>query len=213
MTLTIFGATTSVGKIITNMALAKNYTVKAFGRDVVQLIDKDLHDKNFVAIKGYVFDEADVLKAVKNSDVVVSCIEGATNGTDKTRSLGIKNIIAQMKKAGVKKLIALGGVGVLQKDEEQMLLDSEDFDVNELPVSIEHLTAYNFLQQSNLNSVFVCPSKIIDQPFDGHYKIATTYATLANSLQPVSAGNIADFMIQCAESNQHNGCRVGIWNL
>ncbi len=65
MIITIFGATGQVGKRTVQQALAKGFTVKAFGRNVENWIDKDLHTDNFQAIKGHVFDEDDVLNAIK----------------------------------------------------------------------------------------------------------------------------------------------------
>ncbi|MBC7589073.1 MAG: NAD(P)H-binding protein, partial [Chitinophagaceae bacterium] len=113
MVITIFGATGQVGKRAVYQALAEGHTVKAFGRNVDNLIDEDLRNQNFEAIKGHVFDEADVLHAVTGSHAVLSTLGGSIDGIDKTRSLGMKNIIFQMQRAGVKRIVALGGSGVL----------------------------------------------------------------------------------------------------
>src|SRR5215467_1240825 len=114
MILTLFGATGKVGKRVVQMALASGNKVRAFGRNVEGFIDEDLRNQNFAAIKGYVFSSGDVFDAIKGCDAVLSALGGATDGTDKTRSLGMKNIIAQMEKTGVKRIIAVGGSGVLE---------------------------------------------------------------------------------------------------
>ena len=48
---------------------------------------------------------------IKESDAVLEGAIGGADGADKARSLGIKNIIAQMEKTGLKRIIALGGFG------------------------------------------------------------------------------------------------------
>lgn len=118
MTITVFGATGQVGKQVVNQALALDFTVKAFGRNVEHLIDADNRNKKFEAIKGYVFDANEVLEAIKHSDAVISALGGNFDGTDRTRSLGMKNIVSQMQIAGVNRIIALGGLGVLNADEK-----------------------------------------------------------------------------------------------
>ncbi len=64
MILTIFGATGMVGKKLVRYALANGYDVRAFGRNVQNLIDADLRNEHLEAIHGYVFNETDVYNAV-----------------------------------------------------------------------------------------------------------------------------------------------------
>jgi len=98
MILTVFGATGMVGKHVVQQALAKGYTVKAFGRNIAGFLDEETRNTNLHAVKGYVFDEKEVYEAIKGSDAVISVLGGSFDGKDKTRSLGIKNIITQMEK-------------------------------------------------------------------------------------------------------------------
>src|SRR6187431_1007430 len=108
MEIVIFGATGHVGKFLVSQALLKDYKVRAFGRNVFELPDTN---KNLQHIKAGVFDDADVYKAIKGVDGVFSVLGGSFDGTDKTRSLGMKTIVAQMKRAGVNRILALGGRG------------------------------------------------------------------------------------------------------
>jgi hypothetical protein len=209
MTITIFGVTGMVGKYIVKQALANGIKVNVFGRNIEKLIDADLSDENFVAIKGYVFDEDEVLNAIKNADAVISVLGGAFDGTDKTRSLGIKNIVKQMQKTNVKRILALGGLGVLQADENSLLLDSPEYPRQYLAVGHEHLAAYKLLEASPLDWTFVCPPNIIDIDADGKYLTSKNYPPTGGK-QEVAAGNIADFMLRDLSSNQYIKSRVGI---
>nr|MCU0322704.1 NAD(P)H-binding protein [Chitinophagaceae bacterium] len=137
MTITVFGATGQVGKQVVNQALALDFTVKAFGRNVEYLIDADNRNKKFEAIKGYVFDANEVLEAIQHTDAVISTLGGSFDGTDRTRSLGMKNIISQMQIAGVNRIIALGGLGVLNANEKTFIIDSPNYPEEYKAVGLE----------------------------------------------------------------------------
>ena len=209
MVITVFGATGQAGKRIVSMALAKGYTVRAFGRNVEGLIDKDLADENFEAIKGYVFDEAEVFEAVKGADAVLSALGGGRGGNDKTRSLGIKNIIAQMQKVAVKRIINIGGMGILKSDAHEYIMSRPGYPPVFLPVTKEHLQAYLYLKDSELDWTIVCPPDILDKDADGRYITNADYPP-STGINKVAAGNIADFMLKELTERRYLQKRVGI---
>jgi len=209
MTITIFGATGMVGKELIRHCQAKGYSIKAFGRNVEGMIDKDIRDDNFKAVKGSVFDEHEVLKAVTGADAVLTALGGAYDGTDVTRSLGMKNIVAQMAKAGVKRLIGVGGMGVLNADAETLIMDTPDYPQQYLPVGQEHLKAYEYLEASDLDWTFVCPPNILPKPADGIFITEANYATKGYE---INAGNLAAFMVMEISANNFVHQRVGISN-
>ncbi len=212
MIITVFGATGQVGKRVVSQALAKGYAVKAFGRNIETLIDKDLHDENFTAIKGYVFDSEEVFDAVKGSDAVISTLGGSFDGSDKTRSLGIKNITHAMKVTGVERIVALGGMGVLNATETTQIIDTPDYPQMFYPVGKEHQQAFRFLQASNLDWTFICPPDILDQDETGKYITNADYPPTPNYYK-IAAGDIADFMVNEITANQFIHHRVGISKL
>jgi putative NADH-flavin reductase len=214
MTITVFGATGQVGKYVVTQALALGYTVKAFGRSIASLIDKDAANENLIAVKGYVFEEADVLAAVTGVDAVVSVLGGAFDGQDRTRSLGMKNIIAQMKKTGVKRIVALGGMGVLNADEHEneLLIEQPDYPEQYKPVGLEHVAAFRSLEASGLDWSFVCSPDILDQPGNRQYITSANYPPKPNQYQ-IAAGDLADCMLQCIHKKQYLFQRVGISRL
>lgn len=214
MTITVFGATGQVGKYVVRQALAMGYTVRAFGRSIESLIDKDMADEKLVAMKGYVFDETDVLSAVTNTDAVISVLGGAFDGSDHTRSLGMKNIITQMKKAGVQRIVALGGMGILNSDDQDggLLIDQPDYPEAYRPVGLEHLSAFRSLEASDAAWTFICSPDIIDQPGNRQYLTAANYPPTPNHYQ-IAAGDLADCMLQCVVHSQYVQQRVGISRL
>ncbi len=209
MKIAVFGATGQVGRRVVSYALVKGHTVRAFGRNVDVLIDEDLRSDDLEAIRGSVFDAEDVWNAVEGVDAVISVLGGAFDGEDKTRSLGMKTIVQQMHKAGVKRIVALGGSGVLSTPDGTFILDQPDYPPEYLPVGREHLLAYQQLEKSDLIYTFVCSPDIRDGEATGDIVTSDTYPPLPNK-GFVTAGDLAHFMVNELTANEHTRQRVGI---
>ena len=209
MTITIFGATGIVGKQLVREALYMGHNVKAFGRNV--FTSNFPENKNLDLIQGALFDEREVLNAIKKSDAVISVLGGKFDGQDNTRSLGIKNIIKQMDKANVKRIIALGGMGILNAADNTMLIDADDYPVQFLPVGMEHLKAYQYLEASDLDWTFVCSPDIINADVTGLYHTAANYLPVPNRFK-INTGDLAMFMLNELKKNEYIKKRVGISN-
>lgn len=206
MNITVFGATGQVGIETIKQALWRKHHVTAFGRNVYDLKIEDEHLKLF---KGALFDEAEVLQAVTGADAVLSSIGGAFDGSDKARSLGIKNIIAQMKKAGVKRIIAVGGMGILNAAEDTLIIDTPSYPAEFIPVGNEHRKAYEYLRDSGLDWTFVCSPNIMNAGPTGNYITSRDYPPQPNKFQ-INAGDLAQFMLNELEKNEYVKARVGI---
>ncbi len=210
MIVTIFGATGLVGKQLIIHALAKGWEVRAFGRHIEEWIDAEKYRDHFKAIKGYVFDAGDVKKALNGADAVLSSLGGAFDGSDKSRSLGMKNIVAQMEKFGPKRIVALGGRGVLDSPGGSgPIFMQDDYPPEYVPVGKEHYEAYTYLKNSTLNWTFVCSPDILDAEADGRFDI--TIETPAPNGQ-INAGNLALAMVQAVETGAYPHQRIGISN-
>lgn len=207
MNLVVFGATGQVGKQLVKQALFNGHHVKAFGRNVFTEFETD--EENLDLIKGGVFDEKEVLHAVKGCDAVLSALGGSFDGTDKSRSLGIKNIVAQMQKAGVQRIVALGGMGILNFDDTTLLMDTEDYPKQYIPVGNEHRKAYEYLKDSGLAWTFVCSPDIINAEATGEFITNANYPPDPNKYK-INAGDLALFMLDELNKNNYVRERVGI---
>lgn len=214
MIITVFGATGQVGRFIVSQALAKGHMVRAFGRNIEGLIDSDLDNDDLIAIKGYVFEGNDVRNAIEGSDAVLSALGGSFDGSDRTRSLGMKNIIEQMQQSGVQRIVALGGMGILNADEpdEGLLIEQAGYPKEYLPVGNEHLLAYRALEHSSLDWTFIGSPDILNKTGTGQYITAANYAPKPNHYQ-ITAGDLAHCMLMCIEKQQYLKQRVGISRL
>ena len=209
MNISIFGATGMVGRQLVQQALFKGHTVKAFGRNVFTAFEKDT--RHLELIKGALFDEGEVLRAIKGSDAVLSVLGGSFDGNDKTRTLGIKNIITQMKKSGVKRIIAVGGAGVLNADETTLIVDTENYPKEYIPVAKEHEQVYHDLNASGLNWTLVCPPNIIDHEATGSFITNANYLPQPDN-NSINSGDLALFMLNEIEKDEYVKQRVGISN-
>ena len=160
-------------------------------------------------VQGALFDEGEVLHAIKNCDAVLSALGGSITDTNITRSLGIKNIVAQMKKAKVKRIVAVGGMGILNADENTLLMEAEDFPKEYEAVTKEHYKAFEFLKASALDWTFVCPPDIVDAGPTGLF-ITSANFTPSPNVYKINAGDLALFMVNELEKNEYIHQRVGI---
>lgn len=209
MKLVIFGATGMVGKQLVQQALFNGDHVRAFGRNVYTT--DYLQTENLQLVQGALFDEAEVFNAIKGCDAVLSAIGGASDGTDKARTLGMKNIIKQMQKAGVKRIVGVGGLGVLNASENSLLVDQEDYPAEYKAVGLEHKKAFELLSESDLNWTFVCPPNIINEGPTGHFVTNADYPPVQNKYK-INAGDLALFMLNELVKNEFVKKRVGISN-
>ena len=209
MNLIIFGATGMVGKQLVRQALFTGHHVKAFGRNV--FTTDFLENKELELVQGALFDAGEVYNAITGCDAVLSAIGGGFDGTDKTRTLGMKNIIAQMKKAAVKRIVAIGGMGVLNAPDDTLLIDGEEYPPEYVAVGKEHQQAWEYLKESGLDWTFVCPPNIIDAGPTGSYATAANYPPTPNNFN-INAGDLAMFMLNELKKNEYLKQRVGISN-
>jgi putative NADH-flavin reductase len=209
MLVTVFGAAGKVGSRIVRAALSLGHEVRAFGRSIDGMIDEDIRNERLTAIKGYVFEQAEVYDAVKGANAVLAALTGGPDDTDKTISLGIKNIISQMRKAGVERIIAVGDAAILKDDEYGYSLNEPDYPADLKPIAFEYLKAYEHLDKSTLEWTFICCPDVIDLEANGEFVTNEDYAPNPN-LFHISAGNLALFMIEEMKENRYSKKRVGI---
>lgn len=212
MIITVFGASGQVGKQVVAQALAVGHTVRAFGRNVTDLIDADLHNEALIAIKGYVLDATDVAHALNGADAVISVLGGSFDGLDQTRSKGMQMIVQQMKQVGIKRIAALGGLGILPDESGHYLLDGADYPQEYLPVGREHQAAYEILKASTLSWTFICSPNILDRPFSGQYITKAEAAPIPNHYE-INAGDLANCLLTSIVANTYTCQRVGISRL
>lgn len=209
MHITIFGATGQVGKRLVQQGLLRGYTITAFGRNVESLLDEDNRNENLIAMKGYIFDHKDIAKALEHANAVISVLGGSIDGSDKSRSLGIKNIITEMQHKGIHRIVALGGMGILNAEDDTYLLNAPDYPEEYKLVGMEHLKAYEYLKDTNLDWTFYCAPNIIDADETGYFITSEEYPPIPNEFK-INAGDLAMSMLNAVSKQAFIKKRVGI---
>ncbi|MCB0520770.1 MAG: SDR family oxidoreductase [Lewinellaceae bacterium] len=206
MKVTIFGATGMVGQYLVDETIAQLHTARAFGRNVFEVFSTE---RTYLELsKGYLFSEDDIKKALKGADAVLSAIGGGFDGTDRARSIGMKKIVEAMEKKGPKRIVAIGGAGLLNADEGTFIYEMPGFPEKYKAVTLEHRQAYDHLSSSSLDWTFVCPPIILDAKATESYNTNRNYPAEGN--QQITAGDLAHFMVKELIANEYLKCRVGI---
>jgi nucleoside-diphosphate-sugar epimerase len=103
MKVTIFGGTGATGQLVIQKALSAGHSVTAFARTPSKI---SIHHGDLIIIDGGLTDIDKIETAVKGADAVISVLGPTGKSKGLVISNGLKNIIAAMKKHGVKRLIA-----------------------------------------------------------------------------------------------------------
>jgi len=102
MKLTIFGATGGTGKQLIKQALAAGNQVVAFVRNPSKLNTRHEH---LTIVQGELVDQTMIERAVSGADAVISVLGPRGDLKSKPITRGTQNILAAMKKQGVRRLI------------------------------------------------------------------------------------------------------------
>ena len=110
MRVLIVGPTGRIGSLAVGRALAAGHEVVALVRDIARLQPQE----RLTSVVGDVRDPARVGEAAQGADAVIAAVGTTGNTADQEQALelGMRNIVAAMDAAGVRRLIALSGAGV-----------------------------------------------------------------------------------------------------
>lgn len=120
MKIAVFGGTGRTGIPFIEQALAAGHNVTALVRTPSKM---PIQNERLTLIQGDVKDTAAVDKTVAGADAVVSLL-GPSKGDKDTLATAGRNIVAAMKKHGVKRLVAMTGAGVRAPQDQPKFFDN-----------------------------------------------------------------------------------------
>ena len=115
------------------------------------------------------------------------------------RVTAIENIVAGMQLHGVRRIVAVGGIGCLQLTESTRYQESPTFPRFFLKTSLAHWEVCRRLESSGLDWTFVCPPDIRDGSATGKYATVPTFLPPASS---ISTGDLAHCMMDAVENRR-----------
>lgn len=211
----IIGASGFVGTAITREAAERGYKVTAITRHPENVLE----NRNITTVKTDVMDTEELAKALKGFETVISAYNPGWGNPDiyKLTLKGYKSIISASKKAGVKRLLIVGGAGSLFVDEGTMLMDTDAIPFDILPGVKGLAEVYIKLlpKETKLDWVFFSPAQnLVPGERTGNYRIGHDNLILdVKGESVISVEDYAKEMIDEAEIRRHHRDRftIGYW--
>jgi putative NADH-flavin reductase len=158
MNIALLGATGTIGKRIADEALRRGHEVTAILRD-----PKKLADDRIKAVQGDVTDVASLIKTVAGHDAVISAV-GPSHGAPPTLpAYAARALVQALPKAGVKRLLVVGGAGSLEVKPGLQLVDTPDFPAAWKPIAHSARDALKIFRDSGaaLDWTYFSPAALI----------------------------------------------------
>ena len=126
----------------------------------------------------------------------------------------MRNIIAAMHAQAVRRIVVLGGAGILSLSETMLVRDAPGFPGFLRLLSGAHLEAWQLLEKSGLDWTILCPPATIEPgPRTGDYRVQAD-RIIADPARPrglrISFDDAAEWMVDEVEQGRYLGRRVNI---
>ncbi|MFJ4395863.1 NAD(P)-dependent oxidoreductase [Pseudomonas sp. NPDC089396] len=197
----IIGATGRAGSQLLEEALRRGHSVLAIARDPSRLQGRAGVTVQALDVK----DSAALQKALAGVDAVLSAAHFAT--------IEPHAIIEPVKRAGVKRLLVVGGAGSLMLPSGHRVIDSPDFPE---AYKAEASAGVRFLEQlrqeQNLDWTFLSPSaEFVEGERTGHYTLGKDHLLIgAEGKSWISFADYAIAMIDELEKPAHSRQRFTV---
>jgi uncharacterized protein len=200
----ILGATGRVGYQIVTIALRDRHHVTALVRSPEKI---QINSDNLTILQGNVLNKDDIVRAMREIDVVISALN--TDGTT-TLSDSMPLIIEAMENAGIKRIITIGTAGILQSRTSPNTLryQSSESKRKSVRAAKEHHKVYDILKQSTLEWTIVCPTYLPDGKSVGNYRVERDF--LPEDGLEISVPDTAEFTFRQIKASDYIKSRVGI---
>ncbi|MBA1428775.1 NAD(P)-dependent oxidoreductase [Pseudomonas fluorescens] len=197
----IIGATGRAGSQLLEEALRRGHTVTAIARNTEKLaVRSDVTVKQLDAL-----DAEALQQAISGSDVVISAAHFAT--------LPASAVIGPVKKAGVKRLLVVGGAGSLLLPDGSRVIDSPDFPAEYKTEASAGAAFLDVLrQEQELDWTFLSPSALFDgTERTGQFRLGQDHLLVSNDgNSSISFADFAIAMIDEVETPKHSRQRFTV---
>jgi uncharacterized protein len=201
MNVVLFGASGMIGSRVLQELLGRGHAVTAVVRNPEKIAASGVK-----VVKGDINDEAMVAKAIAGADAVISAYSPPQK-QETTLLSATRSLIAGMGKAGVRRLIVVGGAGSLEAAPGVALVDVPEFPAEWKPIARAHRDLLPILKQSNLEWTYLSPAGLI-QPGErtGTFRLGgTQLLSDANGASRISAEDYAIALVDELEKSEHVG--------
>ena len=162
MKIALIGATGFVGSALLKEALHRGYAVTAIVRHPEKIT---VENPQLTVVKGNVLNEEDVARLVAGHDAVVSAYNAGWQNPNLYNEYlaGSQAIENGTKKAGVKRLLVVGGAGSLEIAPGVQLIDTPQFPAEWKPGALAARDYLNTLKkEEDLDWTFISPAILLE---------------------------------------------------
>lgn len=157
LNIALFGATGMIGSRVAAEAASRGHRVSALVRDPARVAAAP----NLVASKADLLDPAAVAAAVAGHDVVASAYAPPQEQSAQVVQAS-EALVDGVRRAGLKRLVVVGGAGSLEVAPGVQLVDSESFPAAWKGIALAHRDAYEFYRTvSDLDWTVFAPAAMI----------------------------------------------------
>lgn len=209
----LIGASGFIGSQLVKELLSRGHQVTAIVRSADKIKNDD---KNLKVVSADVFDTDKLAEVLKNNDAVISAYNpGWTNPNIYDDTIkGYQSIIEAVKKAGIKRLQAVGGAGSLLVAPGKTVVDSGAIPDEILPgvKALALVLKDQFLPEKELDWVFFSPAGTIEPgERTGKYRLGLdNLITDDQGNSKISVQDYAKAMVDELENPKHHQQRFTI---
>jgi putative NADH-flavin reductase len=201
MKITVFGATGGTGRQLVEQTLAAGNEVVAYVRNPSKL---DIENEHLTVVQGELTDEELIEKAVKRVDAVISLLGPRGGSKNKPLTHGMQNIIAAMKKQGVRRLIISSTLSAKDPNDKRTL--RVKFSVNLVKLTMhaayeDIVSVAETVRNSDLAWTIVRLNLLNNKPKSGKVKVG--YVGSGELGTWISRADIADFMLNQIQDTKY----------
>lgn len=189
----VFGASGGMGLEVLKQALEAGYFVTAFVRTPSKV---NLRHPSLTLFQGDAMDLPAVEKAIVGHEAVISTLGPSRPPVPGMMKTTAGNIIAAMKKHGLRRLIATTGAGVRQPEDQPKLMDyliGVLLNLLAREVVLDSAESVKLIQATDLDWTIVRFPRLMDGLYTGKYRVG--YMSKESSTQ-FSRADGADFILK-----------------
>ncbi|MFE9579089.1 NAD(P)-dependent oxidoreductase [Nocardia sp. NPDC006044] len=191
MKIAVFGATSTVGRLVVAQAIEEGHEVTAFTRSAAGLEQR--HERLHI-VEGDVLDTNSVERAVVGQDAVLVSLGAGRKGV--IRAEGTRAVLAAMERTGVKRLIVQTTLGVGDsRGNLNFVWKYLMFGMLLRQAYADHVQQELYVRASELDWTIVRPSAFTDGPRTRGFRRGFPAGERGLSLK-ISRADIADFMLE-----------------
>ena len=160
-------------------------------------------------LNGDVLDSSTLDQAMlHNIEVVISAFGGNGN-SEHVIEKGMLNIVNAMIKHRINNLIAVGGAGILRDPVHGLQLFSPQFPSFLLPIAEQHLKAWEYVNGSGINYMYLCPPRMVEGSIDDDFETSPDFP-IALMAGKVAYESCAKYIIDVLTNATYNNNRISI---